>query len=780
MSLDPRYIPLTTIWQLFTDKDTGNFLRDGYVKFWIDTNRTVGKPVYQLTGSPPNYTYIEYGYLDTDGSWRVDINDQGALDLIPYGFPYDEDGNIELYFIKVYSADNVEQFSREGLPNVAGAGPDNITEAPVNYVPNPQFLLHLDLPKTSTLQAGQVRSAITDMAWGGWTYERPLSSTATDFVTFDRFGSDVVIPDKSPRYSLRIECQSPSPGDTFKDVRLKFRDVNKFSSAIDSFTFSFQSQVNAGSALAASILLIKNFGTGGSSSTETILKAISIGNSWATYSVSFIFGENTNKTLGTLNDDYLQLCIRLPVDSIFDVSFDSYDLAKGTLANPTMPYTTDSQMIYRSISGFMPIPNPDGSDLYLYPRLTPTGMEFDKSEIGNIYSTVRPIPPVSYLNCDGSEYEYESYSTDKIPYKRLGDFMWNSTNNFYYFGTGTSFATTIQCEGATQHLKLTNNSPGAVANTSDGSTPTGFTFSTIKQGNTTYGFNAYRESIGVLVKILADGIPFSTPSNGTSGFSVSIVRQAIYTNSLIAIENITAAAGLAGKYFTVCNTTTNFYFWFKVDGVGTDPAIPGATGIEIDLLSVYSIAQVTQCIADALSGRQISDILCTSASTITAGAFWDFNTPTKSFYVWYEKDGSGTDPAPSGKIGIKVKILSSNTASDVSLASNIAINKKYYATPDFRGMFLRGIDNGAGVDRDVSARFNIFSNSFGNEIGTIELDDITNHAHTFQLNDNSPIAPLDLVAATGDVTGHTIHETTYSGGYESRPTNIYVNYIIKY
>ena len=95
-------------------------------------------------------------------------------------------------------------------------------------------------------------------------------------------------------------------------------------------------------------------------------------------------------------------------------------------------------------------------------------------------------------------------------------------------------------------------------------------------------------------------------------------------------------------------------------------------------------------------------------------------------------------------------------------------------------MFLRGIDNGAGVDRDVSARFNIFSNSFGNEIGTIELDDITNHAHTFQLNDNSPIAPLDLVAATGDVTGHTIHETTYSGGYESRPTNIYVNYIIKY
>lgn len=50
MALDPKYIPLTSIWQLFTDKDTGEFLRNGYVKFWVDTARTVGKPVFQLTG----------------------------------------------------------------------------------------------------------------------------------------------------------------------------------------------------------------------------------------------------------------------------------------------------------------------------------------------------------------------------------------------------------------------------------------------------------------------------------------------------------------------------------------------------------------------------------------------------------------------------------------------------------------------------------------------------------------------------------------------------------
>jgi len=100
MALDSRYIPLTMLWQLFSDKDTGNFLRNGYVKFYRDISRTVGKPVYQLTGSPPSYTYIEYGFLDTDGGWRIDLNDQSAFDLIPYAFPFDEEGNVDLYFVQ--------------------------------------------------------------------------------------------------------------------------------------------------------------------------------------------------------------------------------------------------------------------------------------------------------------------------------------------------------------------------------------------------------------------------------------------------------------------------------------------------------------------------------------------------------------------------------------------------------------------------------------------------------------------------------------------------------
>lgn len=776
MALDPKYIPLTSIWQLFTDKDTGNFLRNGYVKFWVDTARTVGKPVFQLTGSPPNYSYIQYGFLDTDGSWRVDLNDQGALDLIPYGFPYDSQGNIQLYFIKVYNTDDVEQFSREGWPNITGSS-NTVTQVDVNYVANPQFLLHLDLPVTDTKKAGEVRSPVTDIAWGGWTYERPALSTATDFVTFDRFGSDVVIPEKSPRYSLRVECQNPSPGDTFKDVRLKFRDVNKFSSDTDKFTYAFFAQVNSGSSLNASVILIKNYGTGGSTQEEVSLQNITIGSSWALFATSFIFGENTSKTIGALNDDYIQLVIRLPVDSIFDVSFDSVDFALGEFSNPSMPYTTDYQMIYRAISGFMPIPNPDGSDLYLQPRLTATGMEFDHTIIGKIFSSTDELAEIGELLCDGSQYEYSAYSTDMIPYRRLGDKIWNAVYNFYKFGTGVNFVTCNTIAAPPGNIRLTTNIVGAVTTPADGTPATGFTFSNVHTGNT-YLMNGYYSSQAVMIKMVDAGT-FGDPTAGTSGFVMNNYRNLPGSYGVVYITSISNASGLAGKYFTIDTPSTAYYVWFKVDGVGTDPA-PGGTGIEIDLKSTYSAVEVSQCISEAISGKQITNITAVAASAIPAGSYWTFNTVSQSYYVWYKKDGGGTDPAPSGKVPIKVDILSADAIADVALKTLIAINQKYFATPDLRGMFPRGRDSGSGVDPDVALRYNIFSNSFGDEIGTLESSDFDEHDHAYIFTSAGIVTVLGGPNAIEVIAAQPVDRTGVSGRQETRPINFYVNYVIKY
>lgn len=800
MALDTRYIPLTGLWQLFSDKDTGNFLRNGYVKFWRDSARTVGKEIFQITGAPPSYTYIQYGFLDIDGSWRIDLNDQGAFDLIPYAFPYDSNGDVDLYYVKVYSADDVEQFSREGIPNVGGITPSD-AEVDVNYVPNPQFLLHTNLPATQTLQAGQIRQAVTDIAYGGWTFERPSSSTAVDFVTFERFGSDVNNPEKSPRYSLRVTCESPSSGDTFKDICLKFNDVNKFSFSTVNFTYALFAQVNSGGSINASVILIKNYGTGGSAQDEISLGTITIGSSYSLLTTSFLFGDNSSKTIGTLDDDYLKLVIRLPVDSIFDISFVDYNLAKGDLNSPSMPYTTNSQMTYRSLAGFMPIPAYDGSDLYLPVVLTPSGMKFDHSNIGKIYASSYRQIDVGELFSDGSQYETISYSSDGIPYARLQSKLMNIAAGEIIprYGTGRNFVTSYYSNSPStpiNSLRIVNNSVGSVTDFTDGSIPTGFTFNNVTSGSVndeSWGLPYNTNSFYIWGKNAGSLNDIGITAN-TSGFTVSALRvgrpsiESVNFRTIFSVTTI-AASTLAGKYFEFNSTTNVYYVWYKVDGAGTDPAPGGgAIGIQVDLLSTWTAYEVSVATASAISGFKTTNIITAAASTITTGSFWNLNTQTQQYYVWYQKDGAGTDPAPSGRLPIKVSIVSTDTDAQVATKTLLAINSRYFAVPDLRGMFLRGWDAGGGIDLDSANRWSYYVNLLqGDDVGSNQFDDILNHFHSAEINAQGiGTFPSAINAYSPEIPSGTnfplqSYITVFSdGGRESRPLNTYVNYVIKY
>ena len=89
MAQDPHYIPAFSIEDVLLDKDTGAPLSGGLVYFEQDNQRGVLKPVYQITGSSPNYTYVQLPNpmtLSSIGTF------QDALDnpVIPYFFPFDE------------------------------------------------------------------------------------------------------------------------------------------------------------------------------------------------------------------------------------------------------------------------------------------------------------------------------------------------------------------------------------------------------------------------------------------------------------------------------------------------------------------------------------------------------------------------------------------------------------------------------------------------------------------------------------------------------------------
>lgn len=790
MALNSKYIIAPALQQHFTDKTTGDFLRNGYVLFSKDNARTIGKPVYKLTGAPPNYNYIQTGYFDTNGMWRVDLNLQGAFDDLIYLYPYDENGDVELYFVQVFSSDASVfplpgdfQFSVQAFPGaIAGTGGDGATI--INYIPNGQFRSHTDLLADPPYAVNEVRAPITNIAYGNWTFERPNSSTSKDFVQFERFGSFINNPPSNPRYGARFSCVAPDSGDTFKDIAVEFTDVNKFASTdpAKQFTFSFSAQSNSGGSFPVSFILYKNYGTGGSAPTETSIQNFVIGSSYNQYSATFSFGDNSGKAIGNLNDDYLKLILRLPVDVIFDGTFTDFLLTDGAVTAPVFPDTPDSEFKYTSIAGFMPFPAFDGSDVYLPLRLTTTGLEFDRSEIGKIYAATYTTPKIGELICDGSQYETIQKSSDGIPYSRLQSVLWDSNVLFPKYGTGANYVSSLQSTSNTATIMLQTNKLGAVVAPADGTPATTFNFFNVFTSSVTYYCEALYLGQDQLYIWNNNAGSVNAPTANTSGFTVNFAKAG--TSSLRAIVSVTtvAATGLAGKYFrfsTYNSGNLNWYMWFTVDGVGSDPA-PGGTGIKVELKSTYNAQDVARAVVYAANSFQSNAITTVAGSIVPVGSYWTFNTTTQEFYVWYKVNGVGTDPQPANKIAIKVEISTSDAADQVALKTIAAINSKYFAVPDFRGLFLRGLDQGRGIDpwNNPPIRGSTNGVIYGDDLGTIEFDDNQSHAHTYTFQGGGggfDSGANNLPDATQPNT-----PTSYEGGKESRPINAAVLYVIKY
>lgn len=115
--------------------------------------------------------------------------------------------------------------------------------------------------------------------------------------------------------------------------------------------------------------------------------------------------------------------------------------------------------------------------------------------------------------------------------------------------------------------------------------------------------------------------------------------------------------------------------------------------------------------------------------------------------------------------------------------------------PDYRGLFLRGVDGTAGIDPDKGARTAMKpGGATGNAIGSVQASQFGSHTHGVNdpghvhsvlnhltqagsSNNSSGGYPGNTYFDTGSsVTGISLNS---SGGSETRPRNAYVNYIIK-
>jgi hypothetical protein len=108
--------------------------------------------------------------------------------------------------------------------------------------------------------------------------------------------------------------------------------------------------------------------------------------------------------------------------------------------------------------------------------------------------------------------------------------------------------------------------------------------------------------------------------------------------------------------------------------------------------------------------------------------------------------------------------------------------KTSFHLPDMRGQFLRGVDHNRGMDRDARSRSPAApGGNRGDAVGSVQDDQFKEHKHPL-----SVLPPVMCNVRAGPYSGgnhgkyyNFPQSTGMQGGSETRPKNIYVNWIIK-
>ena len=108
-----------------------------------------------------------------------------------------------------------------------------------------------------------------------------------------------------------------------------------------------------------------------------------------------------------------------------------------------------------------------------------------------------------------------------------------------------------------------------------------------------------------------------------------------------------------------------------------------------------------------------------------------------------------------------------------------AVDGTHFNIPDFRGRFLRGVDGGVARDPDRASRtVSNSGGSSGDSVGSLQQDEFTSHSHTILALAN--VAPVAGPNNSPNTQSGLNQPTGSTGGNETRPKNVYVNYVIKY
>ena len=186
-----------------------------------------------------------------------------------------------------------------------------------------------------------------------------------------------------------------------------------------------------------------------------------------------------------------------------------------------------------------------------------------------------------------------------------------------------------------------------------------------------------------------DTVTFKAPFNILNQGTFRVIRQ--YSNSVyientnVVEEEVTLVLNSISLGFDSTTSfkvnATNHSIYLNWNGVGTQPHLENANvGDVVTFGTDFSGANQGSFMVTS-SGPALNSIwqftMPTGAQLTASGAgnYFEFNSAgnVNLYYVWFNVNGGNSDPAPGGRTGVQVAVLSGDTATSIAAKTALAI-----------------------------------------------------------------------------------------------------------